>query len=175
MESMWVFSCKRVWEHWLVCPRNSKEMHVDNAAFRSLLLRHEFSGNRESNSTNSQRVIDHLVFWGTWAVREEGCWTCEELVPSSSKSKLVTREGFMSCCWQAMDGDGDCEGCRAETPWLGAETDWSFWSGKQEIRVLRATGLKLGFAFGGTPPLQPPCCPASFSAMLFELPSCWWR
>lgn len=97
------------------------------------------------------------------AAMEEGYWTCEELIPSSGKSKLV------SCCWRAMDGDGDCDGCRAETPWLGAETDWSFWSGIQEIRVMRTTGLKLGFAFGGTPSLRPPCCRASFAAMLFEL------
>lgn len=34
---------------------------------------------------------------------------------------------------------------------------------------MRATGLKLGFAFGGAPPLQPPCCPDSLSGILFEL------
>ena len=42
-------------------------------------------------------------------------------------------------------------------------------SGIQEIRVVRAAGLKLGFSFGRTPHLWPPCCRASFAAMLFEL------
>ena len=38
------------------------------------------------------------------------------------------------------------------------------------MRVLRAAGLsKLGFAFGGMPPLRPPCSRALFAAMLFEL------
>ena len=36
------------------------------------------------------------------------------------------------------------------------------------MRVLRAAGLKLGFAFGGMPLLRPPCSRALFAAMLFE-------
>ena len=34
---------------------------------------------------------------------------------------------------------------------------------------MRAAGLKLGFSFGRMPHLWPPCCQASFAAMLFEL------
>lgn len=34
---------------------------------------------------------------------------------------------------------------------------------------MRAAGLKLGFSLGRTPHLWPPCCRASFAAMLFEL------
>ena len=112
------FSCKGVWEHWPVCSQNSKE--IDNPGRYLYWGRSFLTGNRQSSSTNSPPVIDCLVFWGMWAAREEGCWTCKELIPSSGESKLV------SCCWWAMDGDGDgdCDGCMAETPWLGAETDW---------------------------------------------------
>lgn len=34
---------------------------------------------------------------------------------------------------------------------------------------MRAAGLKLGFSFGRTPHLWPPCCRTLFAAMLFEL------
>ena len=95
----------------------SKEMDIPG---RSLSLRYEFSGNRESDSTNSPRITDCLVFCGTWVVREEkGCWTCWTC-PNGEESKLATKEGSESCCWRAVDADGggDCEGCKAETPWL---------------------------------------------------------
>lgn len=127
------------------------------------------TGNRQSSSTNSPPVIDCLAFWGMWAAREEGCWTCKQLIPSSGESKLVI--------WVAVDG-----------PWMEMEMEivmaaWQkhldlgqkqidicFWSGIQEIRVyMRAAGLKVGFSFGRTPHLWPPCCWASFAAMLFEL------
>ena len=101
------FSCKGVWEHWPVCSQNSKE--IDNPG-RYLYWGMSFlTGNRQSSSTNSPPVIDCLVFWGMWAAREEGSWTCKPLIPSSGESK------FVSCYWWAMDRDGDCDGCMAET------------------------------------------------------------
>ena len=81
------FSCKGVWEHWPVCSQNSKE--IDNPGRYLYWGRSFLTGNRQSSSTNSPPVIDCLVFWGMWAAREEGCWTCKELIPSSGESKLM--------------------------------------------------------------------------------------
>ena len=152
MESMWVFSCKGVWEHWPVCSQNSKE--IDNPG-RYLYWGMSFlTGNRQSSSTNSPPVIDCLVFRGMWAAREEAVVKVSLWVAVDGPWMEMEMEIVMAAWQKHLD--------------LGQkQIDICFWSGIQEIRVyMRAAGGKLGFSFGRTPHLWPPCCQASFAAML---------
>ena len=151
MESMWVFFLQGG-VGTLTCLLSKFER--DRQPREILILRHEFSHWQQTIKFNKLTACDRLLgLLGN--VSSEGGRLIAELVKSSFQAVVKVSLWAMD-----GDGDGDCDGCMAETPWLGAETDWYLF-------LIRNTGDK---SYEGERPI---CghhvCQASFAAMLFEL------